>query len=63
MKIIKGICAAAMCLGFFMVLGAVGGLDRETMGTTEALAYCFGGVVIGGIGAIVYGKYDMKEDK
>ena len=63
MKIIKGICAAAMCLGFFVVLGAVGGLDQETMGITEALAYCFGGMVVGGIGAIVYSKYEIKEDK
>ena len=47
MKIIKGICAAAMCLGFFVALGAMGGLEQETMGITEALTYCFGGLVIG----------------
>ena len=63
MKIIKGICAAAMCLGFFVALGAMGGLEQETMGITEALAYCFGGVIIGGIGAIIYSKHEIKEDK
>ena len=57
MKIIKGICTAAMCFGFLMVLGAVGGLERET------IAYCFGGIIIGGISAIVYSKADIKEDK
>ena len=63
MKIIKGICATGRCIGFLMVLGAVGGLERETMGILETIAYCFGGIIIGGIGAIVYSKADIKEDK
>ena len=63
MKIIKGICIAAMCFGFLMILGAAGGLEQGTMGMADTSVYCFIGFIVGGIGAIIYNKIDMKEYK
>jgi hypothetical protein len=63
MKIIKGLCIAAMCLGFLMILGAAGGLEQDTMGMADTAVCCFVGFIVMGIGAIVYNKIDMKEYK
>lgn len=62
-KILEYFCASMCAIGFFVLLGSVGAIERNTMSVSTSVVWCLIGLAVMCISAAALKFFDNEEEK